>query len=189
MTPRYWTDVPDVPGDYFDGVYQLTRDEQGHWRRADGWPYDGAPERGWFFGPLPTAYDEAADLDQNLHAGAGNMLAEAMTEAGRWRNQFNAFRGEWAERFGFLATTNPPDSFDSIDEVAKLLGGKDPAADLDRACKVAFAEMYAAYRCRSPVNMDYMLLADRFANGERSPDLRDAMRELTGRMQQSPANG
>lgn len=35
--------------------------------------------------------------------------------------QYVDFRIEWQERFGFLATRNTPDSFESIDEVANLL--------------------------------------------------------------------
>ena len=32
--------------------------------------------------------------------------------------ELRRFKQEWVERFGFLAQDNPPDSFESIDEVA-----------------------------------------------------------------------
>ena len=35
--------------------------------------------------------------------------------------EFEKFKKEWADRFGFLAVKNPRDSFESIDEVATIL--------------------------------------------------------------------
>lgn len=45
------------------------------------------------------------------------------------RQQFDkhqAFVHEWSERFGFLATENPRDSIESIDEVAQILNRRYP---------------------------------------------------------------
>lgn len=67
------------------------------------------------------------------------------------------------------------------------------AADLDRECKVAFAEMEIADTKRPDGDLPFdgheELWLRFMRDGERTPDLLTAMRELTGRMQQSPTNG
>jgi hypothetical protein len=42
--------------------------------------------------------------------------------------QYDRFVQEWANRFGFMATENEPDSFKSIDEVACILSESQQAS-------------------------------------------------------------
>lgn len=69
--------------------------------------------------------------DQAIHVG------ELMAEVERLR----AFVREWSNRFGFMATANEPDSFDSIDEVAVVIN-----AEKDRL-RAKVAELEGHLRC------------------------------------------
>ena len=69
----------------------------------------------------------AKGLEDGLQRFAQAMQIGVMEEA-RLRaevQQLKAFRKEWSDRFGFLATKNPRDSFASIDEVASILTERD----------------------------------------------------------------
>ena len=49
------------------------------------------------------------------------LLDEAEEREAKLQSDHAAFRKEWAERFGFLQSKYPPDSIESIDEVASII--------------------------------------------------------------------
>lgn len=61
-----------------------------------------------------------------IPAPLGLEIERLVAENTRLQAEFRAFVREWSERFGFLASENPRESVESIDEVAQILGHRYP---------------------------------------------------------------
>jgi hypothetical protein len=92
------------------------------------WDAEGkmiAQIRGW--GYLEKIY--GGEKACQIQDATCEFLAAALNAYGE-AAEHKRFVAEWADRFGFLAQANPRDSFESIDEVAQILGENQEAAGL-----------------------------------------------------------